>query len=527
MLKITVNPIVLQKLQADFPKKNSAKRALDKYVSLLEQQFTQSELYGRSAWMVNKDMYSISLHKQRNRGGQIGPQKIRLQNWLEDNDLELVEVSWIGSNMTKRLSVVRLTELAHLTQTVTVFKTEAEIETEQLRQLLDDQSITNKQFFEQQYPEIATLTETEIKEVFDLVPIDMKSLRNYLHWVQHDANLMDTRTKKQIVTQADTILRIAQFTDGFYFQRKKRSQFGRQYYSGTSVQNVNKELRRAMLGHCWEYDIRSSVFAWKMGHARECYESLKTTEPFEKVFSQTLIYLEDKKDFMASVRYHTFREDSNTPRDLQDKLLKKAVTAISFGARRGTKGWRVSATEWSNPAIVEIFKNNKDRERFMNCLIIKKFISEQNMLDKFIYQTCREANPPFMSLPQVRTQCGVLSKSKVIAYLYQHFETQVMDVVAEEIEKRGRKVLARIHDAIIIDKRLGRDTKEEIEYAMQRETSNPYWHLTHKELEPFERPYSMDRDEIEAHRERIKAETVIGNAKKESGLFNRFLEWVA
>lgn len=42
MLKITVNPIVLQTLQAHFPKKNSAKRALDKYVSLLEQQFTHS-----------------------------------------------------------------------------------------------------------------------------------------------------------------------------------------------------------------------------------------------------------------------------------------------------------------------------------------------------------------------------------------------------------------------------------------------------------------------------------------------------
>lgn len=62
---------------------------------------------------------------------------------------------------------------------------------------------------------------------------------------------------------------------------------------------------------------------------------------------------------------------------------------------------------------------------------------------------------------------------------------------------------------------------------MQDATSNPYWHLTAKELEPFERPYSMDRAEIEEHRERIKAETVMGNAKKESGLFNRFLEWVA
>ncbi len=229
---------------------------------------------------------------------------------------------------------------------------------------------------------------------------------------------------------------------------------------------------------------------------------------------------------MATVRYYTFKEDSNVPRDLQDKLLKQAVTAISFGARRGTKGWKNSEGEWSNPALVEIFKNNQERERFMNCSIIKKFISEQNTLDKFIYQTCREANPPFMSLPEVRTQCGVLSKSKVIAYLYQHFETQVMDVVAEEIEKRGRKVLARIHDAIIIDKRLGVDNKIEIEEAMQSATSNPYWHLTAKELQPFERPYSLDREEVEAHQERMAKEEREAMDKKSKGMLRSLFEWV-
>jgi hypothetical protein len=526
MLQIQLDPIVLQTLQTHFPKKKSAKRALDKYVSLLTEQMTQSVMHGRSAWMNSNDLYSISLHKQRNRGGQIGQHKIRLQNWLEDNDLELFSVSLLGSNMSKRLSVVKLTDLATLMNTVTVFKTKDEIETENLRQLLDDQKITNEEFFKKQYPEIGTLTETEINDMFDLVPIDMKSLRNYLQWVEHDASLIEAKKKLQIITQADTILRIAQHTNGFYFQRKKASDFGRIYYSGTSVQNVNKELRRAMLGHCWEYDIRSSVFAWKMGHARECYETLRTSETFSQCFSQTLLFLEDKKDFMATVRYYTFKEDSNVPRDLQDKLLKQAVTAISFGARRGTKGWRVSATEWSNPALVEIFRSNEERERFMNCPIIKKFISEQNTLDKFIYQTCREANPPFMTLPEVRTQCGVLSKAKVIAYLYQHFETQVMDVAAEEIERCGRKVLARIHDAIIIDKRLGVDNKVQIEEAMQSATSNTYWHLTPKELQPFERPYSLDRAEIEMHQERINVENEIAMEKKSKGLIKTVFEWV-
>lgn len=101
-----------------------------------------------------------------------------------------------------------------------------------------------------------------------------------------------------------------------------------------------------------------------------------------------------------------------------------------------------------------------------------------------------------------------------------------MDVAAEEMEKRGRKVWARIHDAIIIDKRLGVDNKIEIEEAMQKATSNPYWHLTAKELQPFERPYSLDRAEIELHRERIRAETERAMDMKSKGLLKTFFEWV-
>jgi hypothetical protein len=95
----------------------------------------------------------------------------------------------------------------------------------------------------------------------------------------------------------------------------------------------------------------------------------------------------------------------------------------------------------------------------------------------------------------------------VIAYLYQHFETEVMDVAARAIESVGRKVLARIHDAIIIDKRLGVDNKQYVEHTMQVATGNPYWHLVAKELLPFERPYSMDRAEIDDHKQRIIEET--------------------
>ncbi len=137
---------------------------------------------------------------------------------------------------------------------------------------------------------------------------------------------------------------------------------------------------------------------------------------------------------------------------------------------------------------------------------MKKFIQEQNTLDKYIYQVCKDENPSFIRSDEVRTDSGLLSKAKVIAYLYQHFETEVMDVAASAIERLGRKILARIHDAIIVDKQLGADNKQFVEAAMQAATGNPYWHLVAKELTRFERTYSMDAAEIELHKQRIADE---------------------
>ena len=95
--------------------------------------------------------------------------------------------------------------------------------------------------------------------------MDVKSLMAYIYWLRTSANKKSRVRIEHACAQAQTILAVAQVLGGRYLQPKKPSDFGRMYYEGTSVQNVNKELRRAILGNCWEYDIRSSVVAWKLG----------------------------------------------------------------------------------------------------------------------------------------------------------------------------------------------------------------------------------------------------------------------
>ena len=507
MINLEIDPIVLHTLQKHFQTPiNSAARALNKYIKLLTEQLTTSLMHGRNVWMKSNNLYSISVFKQRTRGSQIGTDKIRLHNWLEQNKLELFTVVELGSNMSKKLSIVKLTELVTVTHTDTHIKSNNDLETDYLNELLLHQALSNKELFDKLYPNVSELTEQDVNDTYDIVPIDITSLMNYVAWLKNESKFLSLSQKEQRLIQADTILRVAQHTNGSYLQKKKASAFGRNYYSGISVQNVNKELRRAMLGHCWEYDIRSSVFAWKMGFARNCYDSLNLSESFEKTFAMSRLFLEDKKDFFMTVRLYTFNEESTISREFQDKLLKQAVTAIGFGARKAARGWRKTNGDWQNSALAEIIKNIKERDRLLNCFAIREFLREQSLLDKYIVNLCRTEKCAFLAKAEVRTACGNLSKAKVIAYLYQHFETIVMDVAAKEIEKRGKKILARIHDAIIIDRKLSLDDKIEVQEAMQRETDNEYWHLTAKEITSFNRPYCLDRVEIEAHKHRIAQE---------------------
>lgn len=506
MILITVNPLVLAALKQQFPNSN-AQKALDKYIKLLTDQLTNSCMKGRNTWQTATNQYTLSLYKQRNRGGQIGPQKIRLHKWLQDNDLSLIEVINAGSNIKKMLSIIRPTNLLTITEIMTQYVSAHETISEELEAILNNEAKTNQDLFKYLYPELHDLTDADALELFDAVAVDIRSLDYYLVWLNHEAKYLSEAKMRQYKQQADTILRIAKHTNGTYYQRKKESAFGRKYYSGISVQSVNKEMRRAMLGHCWEYDIRACAFAWKMGFARECYEASDMTQPFAKVFSETLLYLDRRSEFMALVKYETFHHDSNIKKEEQEKILKRAITAIGFGARLDRHGWRNSDDSgWENPAIYRIIENPLERARFINSTVMRKFVQEQNLLDRYIVETCKAMKADFLKEPDVQTQSGQLSRAKVIAYLFQHGETAVMNIVETELKFLGRTVLARIHDAIIIRQRLGAENKSEIEFKMRELTDNSYWHLNAKELEAYNRPICLDVAEINAHKQRIAEE---------------------
>ena len=518
MIKLSVHESVEAALQKAFPKPAAAaKRALTKYISVVESMLFDALQRGLTPEQRKLGLYAISLEQLANKGGQIGPKKIRVHKWLTDNDWDIVQTVVLGTKFSGQNSLVKLTALATIQNSLQVpVQSLSEVTTdEEIDVYLSGDDVSNIALFDHLYPEYnLEWREDKLNTLFYWVPVDVESVKAYVYWLETESNLIQGPKKDLALRQSLSILGIASVTKGYYLQRKKPSPFGRTYYEGVSVQNVNKELRRAMLGNCWEYDIRSSVVAWKMGYARGYLAASGLDQDLKKSFPSTLLYLEHKADFMATVSHYVFLESSPVPKDLRPKLLKRAFTAISFGARQTAKGWLDASGNWTNPALVDILQNSEDRTRFLSDVTVKQFIKEQNALDDYLYDLFKKFRPDLLLERYLQTESGRPSKAKVLAYLYQHGETQVMDIVREAALAKGLVPIANVHDAIFFKRRLGAEFKNAIEWQMREQTGNPYWHLTPKQIERYT-PRSLNAErELGEHKKRIAQEELLAKGYK-------------
>jgi hypothetical protein len=249
-----------------------------------------------------------------------------------------------------------------------------------------------------------------------------------------------------------------------------------------------------------------------MGYAKVYLSLQPGTQDLRRAFSAILSFLEDKDDFMATVRYEVFKKDSRVPKDLQADLLKQAFTAISFGAKHNSRGWPNDQGGWTNSAIADIIKNSEERERFLSDATVVKFTAEQNTLDSFIFSLVKLRRKDLLRKSILQTPSGQPSKSKILAYLYQHDETEIMDVVRSIAAEYDRYPIANVHDAIFFKRRLGVELKHEMEMRMQEHSANPYWRLKAKEIKRY-MPKSLDEEaEVAAHKQRIAEEERLAKA---------------
>ena len=480
MIRLKVNDSVLEALKVAVPKRDIAKYHLDNYVKNLENELNLSVARGRSVEAWRFDCYDISLTNVQENGGQIWHLKNwRLHRWLRENKLNLIEekpLIRVANNLTKMIGLVRFTELVELIDQDGL-KTLRSMSLIDLNKHLNQPTIEDINFYQQQIDEINQLPKSAQEQDYDFAVIDIVSLKNYIHKLVKSELELNPRQEETNTKHAICILRIAQLNNGVLPQKKKFSEFGRTYYEGHSVQSVHKGLREAMLGDSYEYDINSSVISWKMAFAQEYLDTLKTKKHVDEEFYVIQYYLDYKSNFYEDVLSQTFNEDSVWSIEKKKKKLKQAMTAFSFGAKLVEAKWKDANGVDKVSSVMEILNYADERERFMRCSAVTRFKKEQNNLDTYIAKTFREKYPFLENIEQLKTTKGYNSKSKLISWLYQHAETIMMDTVRSQLKKLGKTVLANVHDAIVVRQRLTQKERLMIEKIVCNSTKVEYFAL--------------------------------------------------
>ena len=470
MLKIDIiEPIVLTSLQAAFPKANKAQEGLNKYLALLTDMLNESELRGITPFNQKFGTYTLALGKLNKRSATLttGKKEISIHAWLQDNNLELMEIIQKGGKygIFKGLSIVKESKLIKITE-------------------LDDR-VDPYTAFNKLHPNFGNLTQQQLNNNYDSCSVNIASLNNFIYnlFQKKKARKLNSQDRTSYV-QALRICAAAKYKNKIYYQKKKLSNFGRTYYEGLSVQNVRKDLRAAMLGSCYEYDMCSSVVAWKLGYAQACIDENKKLngKTVQTAFPQCHQYWKDKTVLINAIKTHVFL-NSHYDDEEQTKLIKSAMTALNFGARLSSFEFKDEKGENQKAAIAEIFNdNNEERDRFLNFPEVKAFVSEQKLLNKTIMAIEKIAQPNLSTFPFLVNKRGILYQQKTLAYLYQNAETNVMNVVRAFAKKNNITVLANIHDAIIFKTKLKNSGIKQIHTDIFNQTGNTYWLLKEKKL---------------------------------------------
>ena len=258
---------------------------------------------------------------------------------------------------------------------------------------------------------------------------------------------------------------------------------------------------RDRLGDCYEYDIRSSVVAWKLGFAWTiCDKNGISPATFNKTFDTCLTYLGDKKTFRETIRQKTFGNSTRISHDMQMDDIKQALTAISFGARKHKHGWIDQSGKTFNPAIVSIIKDNTARLNFYACQEAASYMDENKLMDEIITEYAKQNDPTLLNDTELQYDSGKISNSKLMSYLYQQSETIVMDIVRREVVAVYKKILANVHDAIYINEKLHSADKRRIEMVMRRETGLQFWYLDDEKITGYKGISDEVRQDEMAHK---------------------------
>ncbi len=285
-----------------------------------------------------------------------------------------------------------------------------------------------------------------------VTPIDVESLSNYRdNLVYYNANEVDKVARdrrNRDIHRSGLILALAEINGGQLVQGHSTSDWPRHYLTGVNLQNGTASgVREASLGKTYKYDINSSAFAFKATVIQEYARS----QGSDYVPRTMLQLLTDKRSVRNMLAYDVLKS-TRTTKEHKLELIKEAITSMGFGC---------DPTRPRN-AIENIIWNREDYERFVNHEWVKEFQTEQQLFTEIVRQTYSKewvkANMP------AALKGNRYSQSKLEAYLYAQFETELMQKIQQSIGNDN--IVLWVHDCVYTNKRIDLDYFNRVPEAM-------------------------------------------------------------
>lgn len=351
------------------------------------------------------------------------------------------------------------------------------------------------------------------ENLVDITPININSLKAFM---KGNENFHTQNDKiKEYHEEADSILLIAEMTNGILPQVISESEYGRRYYKGINLQNTSKVVRNAALGDHYQYDLNTAVYAIKLNYVSDITN---------KKFTYTSEYIEGGGKYKDNIRkqlalYCFDIDQSNKFFENRLKIIKEAITAIGFGATTSSPGFYDKRNNWQQSSLSDIFSypikghdgkrkmieytkmvngvKIKSVDLFLKDTWMSQFIIEQQEMTKLITDMLINEQVVTKELhPFLVDGRNALNRSRVMAYFFQKTERIIMDMSSKFIQDNDIKVLLRVHDCVYTNKKV--DMKE-LHVMLQEQfvTANLSW-LGSKIIsfqENFNRGFSYNEDD--------------------------------
>lgn len=356
------------------------------------------------------------------------------------------------------------------------------------------------------------------------VPIDMDNLLRYIGNTEIELETA-TETKHRAKLQGNLWqARIVHKIGAFCIENDgepvlplvpSKSPYGRTYYKGMNIQNVSKNVRSAIIGHHYQYDMNAAVFATKLSMYGQIMggDNVIANTTFG---SYTRQYLAEKKLIRERLAKHCF-DGIALSREGSIKAIKNALTAIGFGARTTGKTW-LEDGELKGTSLSEILIAPDARHRFLADPWVKAFLAEQHDIEEAILKSA-ETWPSYdqmcKDVAAANGANGKATRAGKLAWIYQHEETNLMDAAVAVLATFNISPVARIHDAFVVKEKLSQHVMDEISVAWGLK---PYLSLDREEvrdwIDPaFKRALLKADTDRAAHRQHIEREEATAQKK--------------